>query len=264
MPDKVLCFDVDLAGVVLCHPPTYVNKVLLGARDGRLELWNVRSGKRVHAYASIARGPGIEHVAASGGVEVLTDAHKLSSTNALLLQGSAEPPAAQRAPLGPPTSVREAWARLRDDPARRRRPLRDAAGAGARRRPSLAARIRGGAALLWSGPDPRRGPTPAGARHSPTTCSRAGWCRGATGEAHVDWSATREAWRRKEQEMIERHDEFVYYDARRSQNRCCKFFSVSASASRPAARPPSRPPRRPPRRRSDRPGRKSRVRNSRH
>ena len=55
MPDKVLCFDVDLAGVVLCHPPTYVNKVLLGARDGRLELWNVRSGKRVHAYASIAQ-----------------------------------------------------------------------------------------------------------------------------------------------------------------------------------------------------------------
>ena len=31
-----------------------------------------------------------------------------------------------------------------------------------------------------------------------------------------------EALRRKEQEMIERHDEFVYYDARRSQNRCCK------------------------------------------
>ena len=68
----------------------------------------------------------------------------------------AEPPAAQRAPLGPPTSVREAWARLRDDPARRRRPLRDAAGAGARRRPSLAARIRGGDALLWSGTDQRR------------------------------------------------------------------------------------------------------------
>ena len=34
MPDKVLCFDVDLAGVVLCHPPTYVNKVLLGSATG--------------------------------------------------------------------------------------------------------------------------------------------------------------------------------------------------------------------------------------
>jgi DNA polymerase sigma len=68
----------------------------------------------------------------------------------------AEPPAAQNPPLGPPTSVREAWARLRDDPARRRRPLRDAAGDGARQRPSLAARIRGGDALLWSGTDQRR------------------------------------------------------------------------------------------------------------
>ena len=48
-----------------------MNKVLLGARDGRLERWNVRAGKRVHAYASLARGPGIAHVAASGAVEVV-------------------------------------------------------------------------------------------------------------------------------------------------------------------------------------------------
>jgi hypothetical protein len=32
-----------------------------------------------------------------------------------------------------------------------------------------------------------------------------------------------EALRRKEQEIIERHDEFVYYDAMRGQNRVCKF-----------------------------------------
>lgn len=35
----------------LCHPATYLNKVVLGAPDGRLELWNLRSGARVHAFA---------------------------------------------------------------------------------------------------------------------------------------------------------------------------------------------------------------------
>ena len=35
-------------------------------------------------------------------------------------------------------------------------------------------------------------------------------------------AARLEALRRKEQEIIERHDEFVYYDARRGQNRLCK------------------------------------------
>lgn len=35
-------------------------------------------------------------------------------------------------------------------------------------------------------------------------------------------AARLEALRRKEQEIMERHDEFVYYDARRGQSRCCK------------------------------------------
>lgn len=34
----------------LCHPDTYLNKVLLGCPDGRLELWNFASGQRVHAF----------------------------------------------------------------------------------------------------------------------------------------------------------------------------------------------------------------------
>ena len=35
----------------LCHPATYLNKVLLGASDGRLQLHNVRSGQKVHEFA---------------------------------------------------------------------------------------------------------------------------------------------------------------------------------------------------------------------
>ena len=54
------------------------------------------------------------------------------------------------------------------------------------------------------GPDPRLGPNPASEPHSPTTCSREGWFRGAKAEAHVDWSATREAWRRKDDASLRR------------------------------------------------------------
>ncbi|KAH8071630.1 RNA uridylyltransferase [Aureococcus anophagefferens] len=70
----------------------------------------------------------------------------------------AEAPEEPRKPPKPPTSVREAWARLRDDPRRAKAPLRDGgAAAGGRRRPSLASRIRGGDALLWNGADARAG-----------------------------------------------------------------------------------------------------------
>ncbi len=35
----------------LAHLPTYVNKVLLGSAKGKLQLWNLRSLKRVHSFS---------------------------------------------------------------------------------------------------------------------------------------------------------------------------------------------------------------------
>lgn len=34
----------------IVHPDTHLNKVLVGFSDGSVEVWNVRSGKRVHAF----------------------------------------------------------------------------------------------------------------------------------------------------------------------------------------------------------------------
>jgi U3 small nucleolar RNA-associated protein 21 len=34
----------------LCHPATYVNKVVVGGDDGRLQLWNFRTGVRLHVF----------------------------------------------------------------------------------------------------------------------------------------------------------------------------------------------------------------------
>jgi len=71
VPSKALCFEVDLEDLCVCHPPTYVNKILLGSGDGRLELWNIRSEKRVHAYAAIAGKESITHVAPSGALDIV-------------------------------------------------------------------------------------------------------------------------------------------------------------------------------------------------
>ncbi|XP_050665502.1 WD repeat-containing protein 36 [Leptidea sinapis] len=32
----------------LCHPPTYLNKILLGSKQGQLQLWNIRTSKLVY------------------------------------------------------------------------------------------------------------------------------------------------------------------------------------------------------------------------
>lgn len=38
----------------ICHPPTYLNKVLVGGSGGQLELWNIRSMNRIHTFTCLA------------------------------------------------------------------------------------------------------------------------------------------------------------------------------------------------------------------
>ena len=67
-----LVLDEGFRDCVVCHPPTYVNKVLVGSGDGRLALWNVRTGKRVHAFAYASEDVGgVTCLAASGALDVV-------------------------------------------------------------------------------------------------------------------------------------------------------------------------------------------------
>lgn len=34
----------------LCHPPTYLNKILLGSQQGQMQLWNLRTSKLVYTF----------------------------------------------------------------------------------------------------------------------------------------------------------------------------------------------------------------------
>ena len=52
-------------------PKLDVNKIVVGSSDGALELWNLRSGKRVHRYAYAGAGGGVAAIAASGALDVV-------------------------------------------------------------------------------------------------------------------------------------------------------------------------------------------------
>ncbi|KAJ0177832.1 hypothetical protein K1T71_006705 [Dendrolimus kikuchii] len=45
-----LNFDNNFKITTLCHPPTYLNKILLGSEQGRLQLWNLRTSKLVYTF----------------------------------------------------------------------------------------------------------------------------------------------------------------------------------------------------------------------
>ena len=37
---------------VLCHPATYINKIIIGYENGQLELWNIRKKSLIHTFSS--------------------------------------------------------------------------------------------------------------------------------------------------------------------------------------------------------------------
>lgn len=47
------------APTALAHPPTYLNKLLVGGADGRLGLLNVRTGRLVHTFGCLEDVPGV-------------------------------------------------------------------------------------------------------------------------------------------------------------------------------------------------------------
>lgn len=45
-----LKLDKHFSVSALCHPPTYLNKVLLGSQQGSLQIWNLRTSKLVYSF----------------------------------------------------------------------------------------------------------------------------------------------------------------------------------------------------------------------
>ncbi|CAM9336689.1 unnamed protein product, partial [Ectocarpus fasciculatus] len=55
----------------LAHPPTYLNKVVVGSEGGALQLWNVRTGRRVHSFQSLdPKGAAVRCIEPSPALDV--------------------------------------------------------------------------------------------------------------------------------------------------------------------------------------------------
>jgi U3 small nucleolar RNA-associated protein 21 len=49
-PEASLRLPAGFAPTCMTHPDTYVNKVLVGAADGRMQLWNFAAGRLLHEF----------------------------------------------------------------------------------------------------------------------------------------------------------------------------------------------------------------------
>jgi WD40 repeat protein len=47
----VLTFEAPFMPTCMCHPPTYLNKILLGSSDGSLQIWNLSTAKCLYTFS---------------------------------------------------------------------------------------------------------------------------------------------------------------------------------------------------------------------
>ena len=70
-------FDAEFSPTATAHPPTYVNKIVVGSSSGHLELWNVRAKRKVHRCTCLdAQQGAIVALEPSGVLDVLGVARK--------------------------------------------------------------------------------------------------------------------------------------------------------------------------------------------
>jgi U3 small nucleolar RNA-associated protein 21 len=68
-PERVLHLPQGFVPTCMAHPDTYLNKMIVGAEDGRLQLWNFASGKLVHEFASV--GAAVRCIVPSPALDVV-------------------------------------------------------------------------------------------------------------------------------------------------------------------------------------------------
>lgn len=52
-PETVIELDSGFVPTALAHPDAYLNKIVIGSSDGRLQLWNFSSRTKLHEFQSL-------------------------------------------------------------------------------------------------------------------------------------------------------------------------------------------------------------------
>ena len=66
---RTINLGVDFHPTVLCHPDTYLNKILIGGASGKLQLWNIRTGSLIMNFKGYATG--ISYIEQTPSVDVM-------------------------------------------------------------------------------------------------------------------------------------------------------------------------------------------------
>ena len=68
-PQQTVLLPEGFDPTCMAHPDTYLNKVVVGAEDGRLQLWNFASGRLVYEFAGL--GSGVHCIEPSPALDVV-------------------------------------------------------------------------------------------------------------------------------------------------------------------------------------------------
>ena len=68
-PNREIILPQGFVPTCLLHPETYLNKVVVGSDDGRMQLWNFSTGKMIHEFASF--GSSVRCLASSPALDVV-------------------------------------------------------------------------------------------------------------------------------------------------------------------------------------------------
>ena len=68
-PEAVITLPQGFAPSYMAHPDTYLNKLVVGSDDGRLQLWNFSSGQLIYEFGSL--GAGVRCIAPSPALDVV-------------------------------------------------------------------------------------------------------------------------------------------------------------------------------------------------
>jgi len=68
---EIACLKDGFSPTVLAHPDTYVNKVVIGSKEGNLGLWNFQSGKRVYMFTQLAGEGAVTACTPSPAIDVV-------------------------------------------------------------------------------------------------------------------------------------------------------------------------------------------------
>ena len=68
-PEHVITLPQSFTPTCMAHPDTYLNKMIIGSEDGRMQLWNFSSQKCIHEFASV--GASIRCITSSPALDVV-------------------------------------------------------------------------------------------------------------------------------------------------------------------------------------------------